>query len=163
MEAHVLQCCALEGRHEVITMGKVSYWTMTGLLAALILMSAVPDVLRVPDAVAVMAHLGYPTYLLPFIGVAKILAILAVLVGGFPNLREWAYAGLTFDLLGALYSHLSVGDPASVWLFAALGLALTSGSYVLQRHRATGAERRGADEAGARVRSRRDGEAALRE
>ena len=52
-------------------------------------------------------HLGYPTYLL------------AALVPGFPRLRECAYAGLTFDLSGALYSYLSVGDPASTWIFAA--------------------------------------------
>src|SRR5258705_6246417 len=52
---------------------------------------------------------------IPDLGVAKTLGVLAVVVPGFPRLREWAYAGLTFDLSGALYSHLSVGDPASTW------------------------------------------------
>jgi hypothetical protein len=71
---------------------------------------SIPDVLQIPMAVAIFAHLGYPTYLLPFIGIAKILGVVAVLVPGFPRLKEWAYAGLVFDLTGALYSHISVGD-----------------------------------------------------
>ena len=57
-------------------------------------------------------HLGYPTYLLPFVGTAKILGVAAVLFPGFGRVKEWAYAGLVFDLTGALHSHLSVGDPA---------------------------------------------------
>jgi hypothetical protein len=83
--------------------------------------------------VAFFMHLGYPAYLLPFLGVAKTLGVLAVVVPGFPRLREWAYAGLTFDLSGALYSHLSVGDPASTWMFPVIGLLLVTASYSLYR------------------------------
>jgi uncharacterized membrane protein YphA (DoxX/SURF4 family) len=110
-------------------------WTVTGLMAALMLLSAVPDVLRIPDALAVFRHLGYPPYLLLFLGTAKILGVAAVLVPGVPRLKEWAFAGLTFDLTGALYSHLSVGDPPSAWLPAAIGLALMAGTYVAYRAR----------------------------
>jgi len=46
---------------------------------------------------------------------------------------EWAYAGLVFDLIGALYSHISVGDPPTAWIFAAIGLILVTGSYFLYR------------------------------
>ncbi|MGH9819924.1 MAG: DoxX family protein, partial [Pyrinomonadaceae bacterium] len=88
----------------------IFYWIFTALLTGFMLLGAIPDVLQIPDAVSFIAHLGYPAYLLTFLGVAKILGSFAVLVPGFPRLREWAYAGLTFDLLGALYSHLSVGD-----------------------------------------------------
>jgi uncharacterized membrane protein YphA (DoxX/SURF4 family) len=104
-------------------------------MAALMLLSAVPDVLRIPDALAVFRHLGYPPYLLLFLGTAKILGVAAVLVPGVPRLKEWAFAGLTFDLTGALYSHLSVGDPTSAWLPAAIGLALMAGTYVAYRAR----------------------------
>ena len=90
---------------------------------------AVPDVLRVSDAVSVFKHLGYPPYLLVFLGTAKMLGVAAVLVPGVPRVKEWAFAGLTFDVTGALYSHLSVGDPASVWMPAAVGLALIAASY----------------------------------
>jgi hypothetical protein len=91
---------------------KAAYWILTGVLAAFMLLASIPDVLRVPEAVAIFMHLGYPKYLLPLLGIAKALGVLAVVVPGFPRLREWAYAGLTFDLSGALYSHLSIGDAA---------------------------------------------------
>lgn len=110
-------------------------WVVTGLMAALMLLSATPDVLRVPGAVAVFRHLGYPPYLLLFLGTAKTLGVAAVLSPGPARLKEWAFAGLTFDLSGALYSHLSVGDPASAWMPAAIGLALMTGSYIAYRTR----------------------------
>jgi uncharacterized membrane protein YhaH (DUF805 family) len=110
---------------------RVAYWIVTGLMAALMVLSAVPDVLVVPEAVEIFGHLGYPKYLLPFIGIAKLLGVLTVLVPGFRRLKEWAYAGLVFDLVGALYSHISVGDSPSQWIFPILGLTLVSGSYFL--------------------------------
>jgi hypothetical protein len=110
-------------------------WIVTGLTAALMLLSAVPDVLRIPDALTVFRHLGYPPYLLPFLGTAKILGVAVVLVPRESRLKEWAFAGLTFDLTGALYSHLSVGDPAGVWMPAVIGLGLMTGSYLAYRTR----------------------------
>jgi len=111
------------------------YWVVTALLAALMLMGSVPDVLVVPQAVGVFKHLGYPTYLLSFLGTAKILGVLAVLLPCPRALKEWAYAGLFFDLSGALYSHLSTGDPVSVWAFPVIGLLLVGSSYLSARVR----------------------------
>lgn len=109
------------------------YWIVTGLMGAFMLMASIPDILRLPEAVSVFTHLGYPTYLLPFIGIAKVLGVIAVLVPRVWRLKEWAYAGLVFDLIGALHSHLSVGDPPSAWAFPIVGLLLVSSSYVLYR------------------------------
>ena len=114
---------------------KILYWIFTGLAAAFMLMASIPDVLQSTEAVAVFRHLGYPAYLLPLIGVAKILGVAAVLIPGFQRLKEWAYAGLVFDLIGALYSHISVGDPPSSWVFAVIGLLLVFGSYLFYRKR----------------------------
>jgi hypothetical protein len=70
--------------------------------------SSIPDALSVPHAVNYMNHLGYPDYFIPFIGYAKLAGIGAILIPGFPRLKEWAYAGITFDLTGATYSIISV-------------------------------------------------------
>jgi len=104
-------------------------------MAALMLLSAVPDVLRIPNALQVFTHLGYPSYLLLFLGTAKILGVVAVLVPGLPRIKEWAFAGLTFDVTGALYSHLSVGDPPGAWTPAVIALTLVGGSYVAYQRR----------------------------
>jgi hypothetical protein len=112
-------------------------WTVTALMAGLVVLSAIPDVLRVPGALSVFRHLGYPPYLLPFLGIAKLLGVVAILAPGPRTMKEWAFAGLTFDLVGALYSHLSVGDPVQVWLPAVIGLVLIAGSYLGHRSGAT--------------------------
>ena len=105
-------------------------WIVTGLMAALLVLSAVPDVLRIPGALLVFERLGYPPYLLLFLGTAKILGVAAVLAPGLPRIKEWAFAGLTFDVTGALYSHLSIGDPPGAWAPAVIALVLVGGSYL---------------------------------
>lgn len=121
---------------------RIAYWIVTVLMAALMAVSAVPDVLKVSAAIEAFNHLGYPEYLLPFIGVAKLLGVAAVLFPGLARLKEWAYAGLSFDVIGAAYSHFSVGDPASVWIIPLVALGLVLGSYFL--YHATRPERVGA-------------------
>jgi hypothetical protein len=111
---------------------KIWYWILTGLLAAFILFSAIPDIMVTPEAVAIVTtHLGYPKYLIAFLGIAKLLAAIAIIVPGFPRLKEWAYAGWVFDLTGAMYSSLAVGDPASGIIFFVIFFALTAASYIL--------------------------------
>ncbi|GAA3935626.1 DoxX family protein [Hymenobacter algoricola] len=116
------------------------YWIFTGLLAALMTLSGITNLLSVPEALAGLQHLGYPAYLSPFLGVAKLLGVAAILVPGFPRLREWAYAGFVFDLSGALYSGLAVGDPVSSWLPLLIGFALIAASCYFNRRRAEAPE-----------------------
>jgi uncharacterized membrane protein YphA (DoxX/SURF4 family) len=110
---------------------KIFYWIFTGLLIAMMSAGSIPNLLSSPESVALFTHLGYPVFLLPFLGAAKILGVIALLVPGFPRLREWAYAGFTFDLCGALYSSIAVGDPASFWAPICIGFIIIAGSYIL--------------------------------
>jgi hypothetical protein len=115
---------------------KILYWIFTALFAFMMLSSAIPDVLSSPVAVKGMHEgLGYPVYFVPFIGVAKVLGVIAILVPGFSRIKEWAYAGLFFDLIGATYSIASVGAPAANWLFMALPIALAMCSYIFYHKR----------------------------
>jgi len=98
-------------------------------------LASIPDLLSVPQAVTLFERLGYPLYLLPFLGVAKLAGVVGVLVPRLVRIKEWAYAGLAFDLTGALYSHLRVGDSASEWWAAAMGLVLLVGSYAFHYKR----------------------------
>ena len=84
---------------------KIFYWIVTGLFIAFMLFSSIPDIMLVPEAITFMRdHLGYPVYIISFLGIAKTLGVIAILIPGFPRLKEWAYAGLFFDLIGATYS-----------------------------------------------------------
>ena len=82
-----------------------------------------------------MRHLGYPDYLRPLLGIAKLLGAAALITPGRPKLREWAYAGFTFDLLGALASHALSGDSVAHAAPALFALALLIASYSLRRCR----------------------------
>ena len=78
----------------------------------------------------VVDHLGYPDYLLTILGVAKGCAVLAIAFpwGRWTRLKDWAYAGITIDLLGAAASHALAESPFYLVLFplAVLGVVLTA-------------------------------------
>lgn len=109
-----------------------TYWTLTGLFAALMLLSAAMYLSGAEAIRTGLAHLGYPAYLPVILGVAKLLGALALVQGRFPALREWAYAGFTINLLGAGASHLFAGDPLGTSIVPFLLLAPLAGSYTLR-------------------------------
>jgi hypothetical protein len=110
---------------------KLTYWILTGVFSAFMLLSAIPDIFMSPDAVTFMLALGYPRYFIPFIGVAKVLGSLAILIPGFPRIKEWAYAGLMFDLIGAAYSNLAIGAtiPEIIPILVAVAVGFASYLY----------------------------------
>jgi len=109
---------------------KITYWILTGLFAFVMLGSAIPDIMVDPMAIVGFKEMGMPAYLIPFLGIAKLLGVIAILVPGFPRIKEWAYAGLVFDLIGATYGVMSIGKPAAAWLPMLIILALGFLSYV---------------------------------
>lgn len=84
------------------------YWIVTILFTGFMLFTAIPNVMMTPESVDLIStQLGYPQYFIVFIGVAKILGVIGVLMPGLTVLKEWAYAGLLFDLVGAIYSGIA--------------------------------------------------------
>jgi uncharacterized membrane protein YphA (DoxX/SURF4 family) len=106
-------------------------WVSTVLFCAFMLTSAIPNILSSKEWVTVFEQLGYPLYMLPFLGVAKLLGVIVLLIPGFNRLKEWAYAGLFFDLVGAVYSGLAVGgfDPKMLVMLIPFGLGALSYVY----------------------------------
>ena len=86
------------------------YWLATALLVSELVIGGIWDVLRVPRVREVIERLGYPTYFLVILGVWKLLGAVALVIPRFPRLKEWAYAGVVFNLTGALISHVASGD-----------------------------------------------------
>ena len=113
------------------------YWIFTGLFGAFMLFSAIPDIMVTPEAVEFITNLGYPSYIIAFLGVAKALGVIAILVPGFPRLKEWAYAGLFYDLLGATYSGVANDglQPAMAFMLLPFTLLALSYGYYHKRQR----------------------------
>ena len=116
----------------------IAYWVITGIFAAFMAFSAIPDILLAPDAVTMITGLGYPAYFIPFIGVAKLLGSIAILIPGFNRIKEWAYAGLFFDLAGATYSVMAKEGFQPQLTFMVLPIGFLFLSYYLW-HQKTGA------------------------
>jgi hypothetical protein len=89
----------------------IIYWVATALVAFSMGSGGLTELARVPAAVEGMVRvLGYPLYFLTILGFWKVLGTIAILVPGFPRLKEWAYAGIFFDLTGAAASNAAAGD-----------------------------------------------------
>jgi hypothetical protein len=129
-------------RSPVVRTQSIVGGTATALLAVAMTLSGISFVIGPAPVVAGLRHLGYPDYVRTLLGVAKLLGVAALVLPSFPRLREWAYAGFSFVLTGAIVSHLASREPAKVVPAVAV-LSLLVTSYVLRR-RSTGAERRGA-------------------
>jgi len=94
-------------------MRSIAYWMTTALTAFVFLSGGAADVARPSFVMEGMTQLGYPGYFVVILGVWKFLGGVAVLLPRTPMLKEWAYAGMFFDLTGASASHAAVGDPAA--------------------------------------------------
>ena len=109
---------------------KTLYWIFTILFAALMVFSSIGQVMASREGIEFMTHLGYPAYFSPFIGWLKILGVIAILIPGYPRIKEWAYAGLFFDLVGAVYSMIAVDGFQLPMLSMFLWIAFGVLSYV---------------------------------
>lgn len=92
----------------------VGYWIVTGLLAAEMLTGGIWDVARTRHVVEVVTQLGYPAYMLTILGVWKLLSVPALLAPRMALLKEWAYAGIFFEMTGAAFSHMSHGGGSEI-------------------------------------------------
>ena len=112
----------------------ILYWTLTGLFCLLMTYSGVMGLITTPESVKVFQQLGYPVYFVGLLSGAKILGVIALLVPGYPRLKEWAYAGFAIDLVAAAYS-LTVG--AHNGFMMVVPMALFVAAYVFYRRRQT--------------------------
>jgi len=116
------------------------YWIFTILFAGLMAFTAVPNLLNSPKSIQLIHDfLGYPVYFIPFIGLCKLLGVIAILIPGLNKIKEWAYAGLFFDLTSSIYSNIAASgkfDP--MMLTMVLWIVPGILSYVLWSKRMSG-------------------------
>lgn len=110
----------------------IAYWIFTVIIALQSAAGAALDFSGDPDFADIVMHLGYPPYLLIILGFWRALACVALLVPGFPVLKEWAYAGLFFDYTGAMASHIIIGDGIGQWIWPAIFAVITIASWAVR-------------------------------
>jgi hypothetical protein len=106
---------------------KIIYWIATIWLAMGMLSTGGAQLFKMKTGaggVDWITELGYPVYILAFLGICKILAAIALLLPKFPILKEWTYSGIFFLMAGAVYSHMATGDFSSKLIPGFLLIAL---------------------------------------
>ncbi|NJO03456.1 MAG: DoxX family protein [Bacteroidia bacterium] len=102
----------------------------TSLVILTVGLGSFADILKIEAVRESISRAGFPEYLLPFLGVMKLLGTTAIVVPAFSRFREAAYAGIIFYFIGASYVHFAIGDGlggAAIPLFI---LAVTVVSYL---------------------------------
>ena len=115
----------------------LAYWIVTGLFSAFIIFCSIGGLQLDQTSVSLLhKHLGYPTYFIQWLSVAKILGAVAILLPMVPaRVKEWAYFGFFIELLTALFSFIALGDPLSLWwpMFLFIGALVLA--YVLHHRK----------------------------
>lgn len=126
---------------------KILYWVFTILFVALMIFSSWASIVVNKDAVDLInGFLGYPVYIIPFTGWAKVIGCIVILIPGLKTIKEWAYAGLFFDLVAATYSIIAASkgnvDPATGGMLIWFAMGILSYVYWKKMLRVEGQVRR---------------------
>jgi hypothetical protein len=122
---------------------KVLYWIFTILFALIMFSTALPNVMMSKDSIDLIhTRLGYPQYFIMFIGIVKILGVIGILIPGYPRVKEWAYAGLFFDLIAATVSGIAVEgfDPMQLFMLVFFAPGVLSYIYYHKKRNEEGVQ-----------------------
>ena len=89
---------------------QIVYWVATLWLSLGMVSTGLVQLIGEETTVELMTSMGYPLYFLTILGVGKILGTIAILIPGFPLLKEWAYAGFCYIVAGAAYTYIALGN-----------------------------------------------------
>jgi hypothetical protein len=109
-----------------------AYWSATVLTSFVFVSGGISCLAGMPWNIQGFTELGYPVYFVSLLGAWKLLGGLVILVPRFPLLKEWAYAGIAFDLVCASASHLAVGHTAGKVVAPMIILGIVAVSWALR-------------------------------
>lgn len=113
---------------------KIVFWITTIFIFLLEGIMPMSTILFTPQYMnAGTKPLGYPDYFAVALIIFKFLGALAILLPAVPmRLKEWAYAGLTFNLVFAVISHIVVDGNIVFILTPVVVMVILGMSYVSQ-------------------------------
>jgi hypothetical protein len=107
---------------------RILYWVITILVAFSIASGGAAQLFGARENVEGIVRLGYPAFFLTIIGFWKLLGGIVIVLPRFRLVKEWAYAGIVFDLSGAAESNAFSGMPVFhvIAPIVLMGLAVAS-------------------------------------
>ena len=105
---------------------RIIYLASTALLTLMMIGSAGMYIFNYEMVSEVFAKLGFPSYIIYPLAIAKILGLIAIWTKKSEMLKEWAYAGFFFDFILATFAHIMINDGEYAAALAALILLLVS-------------------------------------
>ena len=112
---------------------KVTYWVLNIIFCLFHVMDAGGGLAKAKAGVDAMNAMGYPIYLMGFLAVLKLLGVIALLQNKYKTIKEWAFAGFSFTLIGAAVSHICVNDPVLFIVMPIVFLGLLFALYYFWR------------------------------
>lgn len=111
---------------------KIIFWVATTIIVLWEGIMPLSTLLFAPQYATVGTRpLGYPDYFAYALIICKVLGVIAIAFPKTPSkLKEWAYAGLTFNLIFAFISHACVDKNIGYMLMPLVVLAILAVSYV---------------------------------
>ena len=111
-------------------MNKIIYWIATTLIILIIGLGSIADFLKLDAVKESTTGIGFPLYIIPFLGTMKVLGTIVILIPALSRFKEAAYAGLIFYFIRATYCHIAVGDGADKFGTTLFILAIIIVSYI---------------------------------
>ena len=106
---------------------KIIYWIATLIMCLIFLFSAGMYFTNYESVKGFFEVLGYPTYIIYPLAVAKVLGVIAVLYKRVRALTEWAYAGFFFDAVLATAAHYAMGHGIGLSALAIVAVLASRG------------------------------------
>ena len=120
----------------------LAFWVVTIPVGLAFLLSGIANLAHLPHIARDMTHLGYPPYFSTILGTWKVLGALVLVLPGLRRAKEWAYAGMMFDLTGAAVSRGVMGDGAVGVIPPLVVASLVLASWALREAHANAAGQR---------------------
>jgi hypothetical protein len=90
---------------------KIIYWIATGITGLSLSASSFMYLSKNPELIAQFQKTGFPLFFVTLLGVAKLLAAVSLVAPIWSTIKEWAYAGYAFILIGAVWTHIATSTP----------------------------------------------------
>lgn len=111
----------------------IVYWITIIILGFMLITGGIGEMLHLWGTVeGTVNRLGYPIYFLTILGIWKILGGFAILVPRLPLFKEWAYAGIFFNLTGAAISSTASGESAHHIIVPVIFTVIAIASWALR-------------------------------